>query len=145
MHLAHAQLGDFRLYCQGDLQLLFCQNETNLQRIFGTRGAPYQKDAFHDYLVHGQKAAVAPERAGTKAAAHYALGIEPGATVELRLRLAQGANADPCADYASLFSAREREADDFYAELQAEIADEDARRKEMAAFVRDLQVVAKVL
>jgi len=134
VHLWHPQLGDFRLYCQGDPTLLFCENETNFPRIFGTRGAPHPKDAFHDYIVHGQKAAVAQERAGTKAAAHYALTIAPGASVELQLRLSQDALSDPFADYAALFTTREREADEFYAELQTELHDEDARRIQRQAF-----------
>ena len=132
--MQHPQLGEFRLYCQGDPTLLFCENETNFERIFGIEGAPHPKDAFHDYVVHGQADAVAPDRTGTKAAAHYALEIAPGATVELHLRLSQDAQAEPFADYDSLFAAREREADEFYAELQAEITDEDARRIQRQAF-----------
>ena len=134
VRLEHPQLGEFRLYCAGDPTLLFCQNETNFQRIFGTQGPPHPKDAFHDYLVHGQAAAVDSGRRGTKAAAHYALSIAAGATVELHLRLAQDAQAEPFADYDSTFRAREREADEFYAELQAEIDDEDARRIQRQAF-----------
>ncbi|HET7541223.1 MAG TPA: glucosidase [Polyangiaceae bacterium] len=134
VHLQHPHLGDFRLYCQGDPKLLFCENETNFQRIFGTQGAPYPKDAFHDYLVHGHTGAVAPERVGTKAAVHYALSLDPGATVELRLRLSQGAHAQPFADYDALFAERESEADEFYAELQAELDDEDSRRIQRQAF-----------
>jgi len=134
VHLQHPQLGEFRLYCQGDAQLLFCENQTNFERIFGIEGAPHPKDSFHDYVVHGREDAVAPERAGTKAAAHYALSIAPGETAELHLRLSQDAQAEPFADYDSIFAAREREADEFYAELQAEITDEDARRIQRQAF-----------
>jgi len=134
VHLQHPQLGEFRLYCQGDAQLLFCENQTNFERIFGIEGAPHPKDSFHDYVVHGREDAVAPERAGTKAAAHYALSIAPGDTAELHLRLSQDAQAEPFADYDSIFAAREREADEFYAELQAEITDEDARRIQRQAF-----------
>jgi hypothetical protein len=134
VHLQHPQLGEFRLYCQGDPQLLFCQNETNFPRIFGSEGKAHPKDAFHDYVVHGQTDAVAKDRAGTKAAAHYAVSIAAGQSVELQLRLSQDALAEPFADYESVFRARESEADEFYAELQAEIADEDARRIQRQAF-----------
>jgi len=134
VRLQHPQLGEFRLYCAGDPTLLFCQNETNFQRIFGSEGPAHPKDAFHDYVVHGQTAAVATDRAGTKAAAHYTLSIAPGATAELHLRLSQDAHAEPFADYDAVFAAREREADEFYAELQAEITDEDARRIQRQAF-----------
>ena len=134
VRLQHAQLGDFRLYCAGEPRLLFCENETNFPRIFGTQGAKYPKDSFHDYLVSGRAEAVSPDRVGSKAAAHYPLVIDPGATVELQLRLSQAVHAEPFADYAAVFAAREREADEFYAELQAEIADEDSRRIQRQAF-----------
>ena len=133
--LQHQQLGQFRLYCQGDPRLLFCENETNFPRVFGSDGGTqYPKDAFHDYVVHGDHERVSPERRGTKAAAHYELNVEPGATVELHLRLSLEAHAQPFADYDTLFAARVSESDEFYAELQAEIADEDARRIQRQAF-----------
>jgi len=134
VRLVHPQLGEFRLYCQGEPRLLFCENDTNFRRIFGSEGPPHPKDSFHDYVVHAQKQAVSPERAGTKAAAHYAFEIAPGATVELHLRLCEGAHAEPFSDFDSIFATRVREADEFYAELQAEIRDEDARRIQRQAF-----------
>ncbi|MEI9936755.1 MAG: glucosidase [Pseudomonadota bacterium] len=134
VRLEHPELGEFRLYCQGDPALLFCQNETNFERIFGVPGPAHPKDAFHDYIVHGRKAAVATDRAGTKAAAYYVHSIAPGETVELHLRLSLDAHAEPFADYDSVFGARERDTDEFYAELQAEIDDEDARRIQRQAF-----------
>ena len=52
--------------------LLFTENETNTQRIFGVPNRrPYVKDGINDYVVHGQAEAVNPEQTGTKAAAHY--------------------------------------------------------------------------
>ena len=68
-------------------EFLLTENETNQKRLFAaSEGSVLAKDAFHDYLVHGQTDAVAPERAGTKAAAHYALSIAPGATVVKKSR-----------------------------------------------------------
>ncbi len=133
--LQHEQLGQFRLYCQGEPSLLFCDNETNFKRVFAAEGgSQYPKDAFHDYVIHGDHTRVSPERRGTKAAAYYQLNVEPGATVELQLRLSLDAHAQPFADYDALLSAREKESDEFYAELQAEISDEDTRRIQRQAF-----------
>ncbi|MET0793816.1 MAG: glucosidase [Polyangiaceae bacterium] len=135
VHLQHPELGNFRLYCQGDPQLLFCENETNFRRVFGSDGGPqHPKDAFHDYVVHGRQDAVSPEARGTKAAAHYQFEIAPGETRELHLRLSLEEHAEPFADFELQFSAREREADEFYGELQLEIADEDSRRIQRQAF-----------
>ena len=66
------KLGERYLYCEGDVPLLFTENETNTQRIFGVPNrSPYVKDGINNYIVHGQKDAVNPEQKGTKAAAHY--------------------------------------------------------------------------
>jgi len=114
---------------------LFCDNETNFPRVFGSAGgSAHPKDAFHDYVVHGDRERVSKERRGTKAAAHYECELAPGATVELRLRLSLEAHAVPFLDYDALFATRVQECDDFYAELQAEMADEDARRIQRQAF-----------
>jgi hypothetical protein len=69
---SHADLGDHRLYCQGTPDLLYTDNDSNNERLFGTPNAThYVKDAFNNYLVGGQAHAVNPAGTGTKAAAHY--------------------------------------------------------------------------
>ena len=135
VHLQHPELGNFRLYCRDQPQLLFCENETNFRRVFGSDGGPrHPKDAFHDYVVHGKHDAVSPEPSGTKAAAYSQFELAPGETRELHLRLSLEEHADPFAEFDALFATREREADEFYGELQAEIADVDQRRIQRQAF-----------
>jgi len=69
-------------------EMLFTENETNFQRVFGFHNeTPYVKDSFHDYLLHGAKEAVNPAQAGTKCAAHHRAKIAPGASTTIRLRL----------------------------------------------------------
>ena len=83
-----AELGDYYLYCEGKPSLLFTENETNNQRIFGTPNAgPYVKDGINDFVVAGRKEAVNPGLEGTKAAANYQLDVRPGETAAIRLRL----------------------------------------------------------
>ena len=69
----HAILGDYHLFCEATMpsdDVLFTNNDTNMQRLFGAPNAtPYVKDAFHEYLVQGNTLAVNPERVGTKACA----------------------------------------------------------------------------
>jgi hypothetical protein len=68
---SHAELGDVSLHCEGKPHLLFTENETNNERIFGTPNAtPYVKDGFNSYVVSGKQEAVNPRQTGTKAAAH---------------------------------------------------------------------------
>ena len=125
------RLGRRYLYCEGDAALLFTENETNTQRIFGVANrTPYVKDCIHDYVVQGRSEAVNPARRGTKAAAHYRLCVNPGQSQVLRLRLAdiapaamgrgKGKGARPApfgSQFDELFAARRREADEFYAAI----------------------------
>jgi hypothetical protein len=84
----HAELGCYRLTCEGAPSLLFTENETNLERLYGApNGTPYVKDGIHEAIVGGRLEAVNPDGIGTKAAAHYRLSIAPGATEVIRLRL----------------------------------------------------------
>lgn len=110
-----------------DPTLLFTENETNPRRHFGQHDAPgCYKDAFHEYLVHGNRAAVKPEPTGTKMAVHWELPVPPGGTAAVRLRLSADA-ARGFADFETILEQRRREADEFYAALQGEISDPDVR------------------
>src|SRR5262249_4559626 len=106
------------LHLEGWPELLFTENETNFQRLFGVENAsPHVKDAINDYVVHGRREAVNPALAGTKAAAHYQLALDPGETRMLRLRLAPAPEITPPFDesFDRIFRDRIREADEFYA------------------------------
>ena len=115
---SHALLGDRYLYCEGDAALLFTENETNNERIFGRPSAsPYVKDAINNYVVDGKQDAVNPGHTGTKAAAHYQVKVEAGKTATIRLRLSDlspAAIGDPFSNFDKGFQARRGEADEFY-------------------------------
>ena len=105
--------------------VLFCENETNTRRLFGTEPVtPYPKDGINDYVVHGAST-VNPKRTGTKCAFWYEVTVPPGETAELRLRLrpaageAAGETAAPAFGrrFGQVMGARRAEADKFYAEL----------------------------
>jgi hypothetical protein len=112
-------------------ELLFTENETNVARVFGVNnGQPYVKDTFHDYVVHGHRAAVQPDGRGTKATAHFILDLGAGAQVELRLRLtaAEEGSADPFGpEFEQTFAARLAEAAEFYRGVLPRGQDEAAR------------------
>src|SRR5208282_1329195 len=73
---SHGDLGDRFLYCEGDVPLLFTENETNNERLFGTTSAgPYVKDGINDCVVSGKRGAVNPQQTGTKTSAHYQVNV----------------------------------------------------------------------
>jgi len=131
----HAGLGDYTLHCDSEPEILFCDNETNARRLYGQADAQgFFKDGFDEYVVHGNKAAVNSNRTGTKAGALYKLTIPAGKSTNVRLRLGKSTSAKPFADFDATFVARLREADEFYAVLQADNADADARNVQRQAF-----------
>jgi len=134
----HWKLGEYTLACEKPDALLFTENETNFERVFGFKSAqPFVKDAFHDYIVHGRKDAVNPAFRGTKSAAVYTRQIEPGKQIVIRLRLsARSANvpADAFASFDSVFAQRKTEADEFYKTVLPASLDDDSRLIARQAF-----------
>jgi hypothetical protein len=135
IEIKQPDLGAFRLYCEGASELLFCDNETNARRLYGAAGARgYFKDGINDYVVHGAKDAVNPAQSGTKAAANYKLTIPAGKPATIRLRLTNAAPARPFADFDEVFAQRQKEADEFYAEVQSRLQNEDEKNVQRQAF-----------
>jgi Glycosyl hydrolase family 63 C-terminal domain len=140
----HPILGHYHLHCEAANDLLFTDNDTNMQRLFGApNSTPYVKDAFHTYLICRNREAVNPQRTGTKAAALYTRTIAAGATATLRLRLTrlprhgQDDNRafaiSPFTDFDAVFNLRQQEADEFYSALQPPHLNEDERRVQRQA------------
>ena len=120
------------LYYDGSPELLFTENETNMQRLFGVANQyPCVKDGIHDYIVHGRREAACSTPMGTKAAAHYPVELAPGASVTLRLRLTDldfsGATHNAFDGFDKLFAQRQREADEFYDSVVPEDLSPDAK------------------
>jgi hypothetical protein len=114
----HADLGERWLCVEGDVPLLFTENETNNNRIYGTANtSPYVKDGINDYVIHGHESAVNPAGTGTKAAAHHILNVKAGGIVVLRLRLMEAARSksiNPFNGFDRVFDQRLKETDEFY-------------------------------
>jgi hypothetical protein len=128
----HETMGWFYLHCEGGVPLLFTNNETNEHRVCnGTNATPYVKDGFHEFVVHGNKNAVNPEGAGTKAAAHYQVTVGPRESSEVRVRLTRAdvLKGGGCgSDFDAVFTDRLKEADEFYASVMQVCTTEDDRR-----------------
>jgi hypothetical protein len=132
----HATLGRVRLAAapgpDGHApEWLFTDNETNLERVFGSSNpSPYVKDAFHEYVVRGRKDAVDPGRSGTKAAALYELDVPAGGKVTLLLRLF-AEDESPKLPFGHafnwVFESRQREADEFYETRMAHLSEDERR------------------
>jgi len=134
VHIEHPFLGGLELIA-GDASdgtaptVLFCENETNTARLFGSAPVtPYPKDGINDHVVSG-KPTVNPEQAGTKCSFWYELTVAPGATAEIRLRLRPEGKTVTTSPFGQNFDEilndRKAEADEFYRALTPDSASED--------------------
>ncbi len=110
-----AHLGAYWLYVDAPDDLLFTENETNCELLFGSPNAcAFVKDAFHRAVVDGERAAVNPALKGTKCASVHRLELGPGESRVVRVRYSRGALASPFGDFDATFAQRISEADEFY-------------------------------
>ena len=123
-----------RLDADDALPLLFTENETNAERLFGASNASaYVKDAFHEAVVQGRADVTNPAGEGTKAAAHAHALVAPGEALRVEVRFTPTSNSAPFADFADVFGQRIQEADAFYADVQAPGLSGDERRVQRQA------------
>jgi Glycosyl hydrolase family 63 C-terminal domain len=125
--LQEKELGHYQLVCEGSSQLLFCENETNFQKLYGGENKSiYAKDGINDFVVNKNFNAVNPNQSGTKAAAHYVLMLPAKGqeTIYLRLSNQSGASTQKFSSHDSfikdceqIFQQRIAEADEFYTEI----------------------------
>lgn len=128
----HESLGEYMWAVDqdgGEAPLLFTENETNIQRLFGADNhTPYVKDAFHRYIVDGETSAVNPKGRGTKVCAHHVVTLPPGGSTSLRSWLWQ-ADESPADSqetkvsdifikaFPATMKQRKQEADVFYSQV----------------------------
>jgi hypothetical protein len=129
---SHPLLGSFVLSCDGDVPLLFTENETNHERLFPGQEneSAHVKDGINDLVVNGRQNAVNPEKQGTKVAAHYQVNVGAGETSVIRVRLSSGVREQKRQPFGkafdTLFDERRREADEFYQAITPPSASTDA-------------------
>ncbi len=125
----HSYYGKRWLFCDGEPEMLFTENESNLERLWSVPNrVSYVKDAFHRYLVNKQHGAVNPNHTGTKATGCYHLNLLPASEVTIKLRLTNvHLKGTPFgSSFDTIFSKRKAEADEFFSKrclgLSAEAA-----------------------
>jgi hypothetical protein len=135
LRLEHQEVGNYYLFYEGAPELLFCDNETNRQKLFGQPATTrYPKDSINDYVLSGNKVLVNPELRGTKSSLRYKVAVKPETPTILRFRLSNRYLETPFVNFNELFAVRKTEADDFYNGIQAKVGDPDLRRVQRQAY-----------
>jgi Mannosylglycerate hydrolase MGH1-like glycoside hydrolase domain len=135
VHLHHPFLGDLYYYVEGADELLFTENETNRQELFGKRNrSHYVKDGFHRFLIEHDNNAINPDKNGTKCCAVFRGKLGPGEQATHRFRLQRKKERTPFADFDDVLAQRKAEADEFYAEVQNPKLSEEEKQVQRLAF-----------
>lgn len=130
LKLSHKVIGDYYLLSTDNSQMLFCNNETNTQRLYNINKDGFFKDGINDFIVNEEKTAV-NFNSGTKAALNYKIIFPPLSKKTITLRLVSAKNnvdlTNPFKDVDSVFNQRLNEADEFYNELEEKMTNEDEK------------------
>lgn len=131
----HASIGNHFFYLQGDLELLFTENETHFEQLFGRPSpSPYVKDSFHRYIIHQESRVINPLGKGTKVAGWKVVELGGGESTVLSGRICRTPQATPFTDLSETFRLRIEEADEFYREIQESTLSDEERMVQRQAF-----------
>ena len=133
--IKHKGLGNYNLYYKDKAELLFCENETNVKRLYNVteKKKKYYKDGINDYLTKGEKKAVNPKQKGTKAAINYNLVVKAKSNKVIYLRLADKEIINPFEGIEKLFNNAIKQADNFYNNLQKNIKEPELKKVQREA------------
>jgi hypothetical protein len=131
----HHDLENYKLYCEGKPELLFCNNETNSRKLYNFDSpSDFFKDGINDYVVHGNTNAINPLEEGTKAAAKYDIIVQGEGEYIINLRLSNKHLHEPFGDFEIIYKERLEEANEFYKDIQTGITDQDLKDVQRQAF-----------
>ena len=131
----HQSLGNYYLYAEGNTPILFCDNDTNLKKLYNAENtSQFCKDGINDFIVNGNLHAVNNRANGTKAAANYDVVISANSSTIIKLRLNNSNTSTPFTDFDSIFETRQKEADEFYSDVQKDMVSDDEKLVQRQAF-----------
>jgi hypothetical protein len=108
--------------------LLFTENETNIERLYGHPNVqPCLKDSINDAVVGWEYYRLKPDKRGSKVAAHFKAVVKPGETFRVETRLSNTVLKSPFANIGTIFQKRQQEADEFYQAIQRPDMSDDER------------------
>ena len=131
----HQDIEVKNLYAKQSLKTLFCNNETNNERLYqSSNESKYCKDGINNFVMTGNSQSVNPQNTGTKASFFIDEDFKGGESKIFEFRLLDKDIREPFKDFDILFEQKQKEADEFYAEIQKGIASEDEKLVQRQAF-----------
>jgi hypothetical protein len=131
----HKDLEIKNLYAKQSEKVLFCDNETNNEKLYQSpKESKYCKDGINDFVVSGNSQSVNPKDFGTKASFFIDENFKPKETKIFEFRLSDKDLKQPFKDFDEIFNSRQKEADEFYGEIQEGIKTDDEKLVQRQAF-----------
>ena len=130
----HIYVGKYNLYFDAPSKVLFTQNETNMEKVFGgTNEHPFKKDLFNDAVIKGDYSLAEKNHEGTKCAPLYELNIAAGETQTINLRLTKHELENPLgSSFQDVFSNRIAESQEFLDTITEKSSDEEKEIQKQA-------------
>lgn len=117
IRINHRKFGRMALYSRTPSSPLFCENNTNVIKLYNKRRRGVFKDGINDYIVENNTKAVSKKRSGTKAAFNYDITLQGNEAATFHLRLCPETNTDPFSDFETVMHNRMYEANEYYANM----------------------------
>jgi hypothetical protein len=131
----HKDLEIKNLYAKQSEKVLFCDNETNNEKLYQSpKESKYCKDGINDFVVNGNSQSVNPKDFGTKASFFIDENFKPKEAKIFEFRLSDKDLKQPFKDFDEIFNSRQKEADEFYGEIQEGIKTDDEKLVQRQAF-----------
>ena len=127
LNIEHKELENLRLYFDEKPEIIFCDNETNFQKLYDLENkSPFCKDGISDFIVSNKRNSINSDK-GTKAGLNFQLKIQPGKELQIKLRLTNKTNQPPFEKFDQIFEERIKEADEFYSVLQRDLKERELK------------------
>ncbi len=134
LKIKHHLLGEYFVYFHNVDELVFCDNETNRERLYKTKSvSKYPKDGINDYITLKKKS-VNPKKTGTKSAGVYQLQIDPSASTRVCVRMSKHHLEDPFSEFEKIFERKRTESDEFYNVIHENVPEGEDRAIQRQAF-----------
>lgn len=132
---SHPTLGEYYLYFEKNVEVLFCNNETNNKKLYKTENhSKYTKDGINDFIITNNRNSVNPNKNGTKAAVNYLAFIDGGSCETIKLRLSNELMNQPFKDFDIIIHERILDANEFYSEIQNDLKNEEIKNIQRQAY-----------
>ncbi len=132
----HPYVNGYRMYFDEASQLLFTENDTNMEKVYNAKNdQPYKKDFFHAAVINNDYKLASKKTEGTKFSPMYKMMLKGGESRSFQLRLTDQELEKPFStDFKTTLKNRRAESDDFYKTISKNInAEQNAIQKQAFA------------